>query len=71
MHTKRVISIGLVLCFFMLTVATTSCKSRKGVCVSNGQSKSVKMKKNRSNYGKIYDFKSKPVGKSYVIRNRR
>ncbi len=71
MSRKRVISIGLLLAMFIMVCINTSCKSRKGVCDANRQSKTMKMKKNRSNYGVRYSFKSKPVGKSYVIRNRR
>ncbi len=71
MSTKRVISIGLSLIFFIMICITTSCNSGKAVCDSNHLGKPPKLKKNKSNYGVVYEHKSKPVGKNYVVRNRR
>ena len=71
MNTRRFISIGLCMVIFTLVFTGTSCKSRKAVCDANRQNKNLKMKKNKSGYGIKYGFKSKPVKKSYVIRNGR
>jgi hypothetical protein len=71
MSAKRAISIVISLVFSLLVITGTSCKSRKSVCDSNKQSKTMKMKKNKSSYNVKYDFKSKPVKKAYVIRNGR
>jgi hypothetical protein len=71
MNIKRIISIGLSLIIFCLAFTSSSCKSRKAGCDANGQYKTKKMKKNRSSYGTRYDYKNKPVKKSYVIRNSR
>jgi hypothetical protein len=71
MSIKRIISIGLSLIVFGLAFTNASCKSRKSACDANGQYRTKKMKKNKSSYGKRYDYKSQPVKKSYVIRNSR
>ena len=55
---------------FVLVFAGTSCKSRTAICDSNRQNKTMKMKKNKSSYGTKYSFKSRPVRKAYVIRNK-
>lgn len=70
MNLKRIISISLSLVFFTLVFTTASCKSRKSICDANGQYNVKKHKKNKSGYGTRYDYKSKPVRKSYVIRNK-
>jgi|GEM_PF-924732 hypothetical protein len=71
MSKKQTISIGLILAVFLLVFGNSSCGSRMAVCDANQHGKSAKMKKNRSNYGVRYDYKSKPVGKNYLIRNGR
>ncbi|MEI7898246.1 MAG: hypothetical protein WCJ26_14505 [bacterium] len=71
MNIKRTTSIGLSLIIFMLAFTAGSCKSRKAGCDANGQNKTMKMKKNKSRYSSRYEYKSKPVRKSYVIRNKR
>ncbi len=70
MSIKRMVSIGLTLIMFCLLFAGSSCKSRKAGCEANGQFKSKKMKKNKSNYGTKYDYKTRPVKKNYMIRNK-
>jgi len=67
---KRVITIGLSAIILCIGFTESSCKSRKAGCDANGQFKTRKMKKNRSNYGVKYDYKSRPVRKNYVIRNK-
>jgi hypothetical protein len=70
MSLKRIISLGLSLIMFVLVFSNYSCKSRKSVCEANGQYKTKKIKKNKSGYGSRYSYKAKPVGKTYVIRNK-
>jgi len=69
--TKFILSLSIILLFFIILVFDASCKSGKAVCQSNRSYKPAKVKKNRSNYGVLYEFKSKPVKKDYVIRNVR
>jgi len=71
MHIKRIFYIGLSLIFFGLGFTNTSCKSRKALCDANSQYNVKKHKKNKSSYSTRYGYKSKPVRKSYVIRNGR
>ncbi|MEI6434570.1 MAG: hypothetical protein WCP32_06985 [Bacteroidota bacterium] len=70
MNIKRHIAIGLSLLFLFLGGVNTSCKSRKAMCDANSKYNAKKLKKNKSNYGSRYSFKSKPVRKAYVIRNK-
>ncbi len=70
MNVKRIISLGLSLVLFMLVFSNAACKSRKGLCEANGRYQTKKIKKNKSSYGKRYSYKSRPVEKSYVIRNK-
>ena len=71
MSLNKVLSFGAagVLCF--LLIFGTGCTSRKSVCSSNNQYSVKKHKKNKSAYNVRYEYKSKPVKKSYVIRNKR
>lgn len=71
MSINRTFSIGLLIFSLLILSVSPGCKSRKGVCDANNQYSMKKMKKNRSNYGTRYEFKSKPVKKNYVIRNGR
>ncbi len=71
MNIKRATYIGIVLGLFIMVCSMTACNSRMSTCDARGSGNSVKMKKNRSNYGAMYDYKAKPVGKNYVIRNGR
>ena len=48
-----------------------SCKSNKYSCDANRSRSYSKMKKNKSNYGVLYEHKSKPVPKNYLIKNSR
>jgi hypothetical protein len=69
---KRIISVALSLIVFITVIAiSTSCKSRKSACVTNGPYKTQKMKKNKNKYGSRYGYKAKPVRKTYVIKNKR
>jgi len=68
---KRILVFGLILFLVCAGILGTSCTSRKSACYSDWQYKSKKLKKNRSNYGTIYDVKTKPVRKSYFISNKR
>ncbi len=70
MFAKRLIYIGLSLMIGLLAFSNTSCKSRKAGCEANGTYQSKKHKKNKSAYGTRYSYKSKPVRKAYVIRNK-
>jgi len=49
--------------------AGSSCKSRKAGCEANGTYRSKKIKKNKSSYAKRYDYKTRSVRKTYVIKN--
>ncbi len=70
MRAKRLSHIGLFLVMLALIFPVTSCKSRKAVCDANRPDKTMKLKKNKSSYNTKYSFKSKPVRKAYVIRNK-
>ncbi|MEI7725660.1 MAG: hypothetical protein WCK09_11185 [Bacteroidota bacterium] len=70
MSLKRLFSIGLALIMMCMVFTTSSCRSRRAGCDANGNYKTKKIKKNKSGYGTRYSYKSKPVGKSYVIRNK-
>jgi len=71
MNIKKIIPVLLMLAVISIAGTFTSCKSEKATCEVNKQSKLKKMKKNRSNYGVRYEYKSKAVRKNYVIRNSR
>jgi hypothetical protein len=70
MKFTRIVSVGLSLIIFLTVVTSSSCKSRKSACVSNGPYKTKKMKKNKSGYGSKYSYKAKPTRKPYVIKNK-
>jgi hypothetical protein len=63
---KIIISIiALMLgCFFL-----GGCKGSKSSCEVNRPRSYSKIKKNKSNYGVLYDHKTKAVPKNYMIRN--
>ncbi len=71
MNIKKIIPVLLLITAIPISGILTSCKSEKATCEVNKQSKLNKMKKNRSNYGVRYEYKSKAVRKNYVIRNSR
>lgn len=71
MFTKRA---GCILLIIFTTVSAflfQSCRSEKATCEVNRNKKTNYKKKNRNNYGKVYNYKAKPVRKDYVIRNGR
>jgi hypothetical protein len=70
MIIRRIINLGLILLIILLAFSNVSCRSRKVECHSNGQYKSQKLKKNKSKYNALYGQKSRPVKKSYVIKNK-
>jgi hypothetical protein len=71
MSIPRGFTILLSLFIIFMGLGLGSCNSRKAVCDSNKQYQPSKMKKNKSNYGVRYGYKSKSVRKDYVIRNGR
>jgi hypothetical protein len=70
MNIKRTISLFLSIVIFCMAFTSSSCKSRKSACITNGPYKTKKMKKNRSGYGSKYSYKAKPSRKAYVIKNK-
>lgn len=71
MSSKRTITVILSLFILSLLFTATSCRSKRSTCEANRPSKANKIKKNKSGYNTKYSYKSKPVRKTYVIRNKR
>ena len=55
----------------LLISMIASCKSNKYSCDANRSRSYSRIKKNKSNYGILYEHKSKPVPKNYLIKNSR
>lgn len=68
--TKQKIITGYIIISVILIAFLSSCgSSRMNTCQSNHYHKTYNTKKNRSNYGQRYSYKTRSVKKEYVIKN--
>lgn len=61
----------LLLFSLCLMLCLAGCSKNKFSCEANHSKNSYKPKKNKSRYGALYETKTRPVPKNYVVKNGR